>query len=101
VFLISIAVASWRALNVRGRFLLLVGLALIACGVLSCAPLPRSLPPGLASWATAKAARLTSCLEAGQRGQDLFRCLGDYAPDRGTWACERAAKEIAEQRSAP
>lgn len=68
----------------------------LASLLLACGPIPRTLPPGLATWAHDKAAKLVHCYDAGHRGQELLRCLGTYAPDRGTYACERTAALVSE-----
>lgn len=80
-----------------GVFLvLLVGLVLLALLAGCTNPIPRSLPPILASWAEKKAERLGQCYVDGHRGRELIACLGEYAPNRGTYACERAATMAAE-----
>ena len=74
----------------------LVFFAVVAAAILllACQPIPRTIPPGLERWAAEKAKRLATCVAAGHRGQAILRCLADYAPDRGTYACERAARAV-------
>jgi hypothetical protein len=70
-----------------------VALALLASSLTACVPVPRTLPPALSTWAARKAALLSDCVASGHRGQALLGCMGDYAADRGTYACERTAAE--------
>lgn len=62
------------------------GAAMTQC---ACVPIPRTLPPGLKAWATEKAIKIGTCTARGHRGQDLIDCVGEFAADRGTYACER------------
>ena len=45
----------------------------------------------LKTWAAQKAEKLATCYAEGWRRQELIACLGSYAVDRGTYACERTA----------
>ncbi len=65
-------------------------LFVIAAMLTGCASIPSMIAPALAQWAAFKAERLAHCVAQGKRGSDLLACLGDYAEDRGTYACERA-----------
>jgi hypothetical protein len=85
----------WKAGKTWARLLLIT--AAFGCILLSSfVPIPRSIPPALQSWAAQKAARLATCYDAGHRRQALLECMGDFAPDRGTYACERVAHAISE-----
>ena len=68
----------------------------LALSTLGCVPQIPPMPPALRDWAAEKAAALATCTAQGHRGHDLLRCLGTYAEDRGTYACERANTATAE-----
>lgn len=70
---------------------LAAGSAVCSCGTV---PIPPELPPMLEAWARAKAERLAACKAAGYQGREILVCLGDYAADRGTFACERVREAI-------
>lgn len=71
--------------------LALIGLSIVSVPVLmvKCVSIPSTIAPVLAEWAARKAERLAHCVADGKRGSDLLGCLGGYARDRGTYACER------------
>ena len=74
---------AWLSLAI----ILLVG---IPVTMANCVSIPSTIAPALAQWAGRKAERLAHCVADGKRGSDLLTCLGEYAEDRGTYACERA-----------
>lgn len=84
-------------LNEKGKLItagILFAVAIVLGLCTACVPVPRTIPPGLSTWAAQKAAKLARCYDAGHRGQSILECMGDYAADRGTYACERTRAAV-------
>ena len=70
-----------------------LALACVMAAMLACA----TLSPMLQAWATNKAARVAVCMadKAISERRAALDCLGPFADDRRTYACERANAYLA------